>query len=104
MPLGAPLVVQTVFVIKEWAPSAAKVLPRLEKLAKNDTKEPPSAKMSSKSQPFSEPGENELQKWTLFGSRPGGLREALKLRSTSAEIPTQKFNEKSNLETSPKQK
>ena len=33
--------------------------------------------MSSKSGPFSEPSENELQKWTLFGSRPGGLREAL---------------------------
>ena len=31
MPIGAPLVVQTVFVMKKWAPSAAKVLPRLEK-------------------------------------------------------------------------
>ena len=31
IPLGAPLVVQTVFVIKKWAPSAAKVLPMLEK-------------------------------------------------------------------------
>ena len=30
MPLGAPLVVQTVFVIKKWAPSAAKVLPMTE--------------------------------------------------------------------------
>ena len=36
--------------------------------------------MSSKSRPFSEPSENELQKWTLFGSRPGGLREALTIR------------------------
>ena len=31
IPLGAPLVVQTVFVIKKWAPSAAKVLPMIEK-------------------------------------------------------------------------
>ena len=31
MPVGAPLVVQTVFVMKKLAPSAAKVLPRLEK-------------------------------------------------------------------------
>ena len=43
-------------------------------------KSSPSAKMSSKSGPFSEPSENELQKWTLFGSRPGGLREALTIR------------------------
>ena len=77
IPLGAPLVAQTVFVIKKWAPSAPKVLPRLQKLPKNGTKSPPSAKMSSKSRPFSEPSENELQKWTLFGARPGGLREAL---------------------------
>ena len=31
MLLDAPLVVQTVFVSKKWAPSAPKVLPRLEK-------------------------------------------------------------------------
>ena len=31
MPIGAPLVVQIVFVMKKWAPSAAKVLPRPEK-------------------------------------------------------------------------
>ena len=31
MPLGAPLVVQTVFVIKKWAPRAPKVLPMTEK-------------------------------------------------------------------------
>ena len=29
--LGAPLVAQAAFVIKKWAPSAAEVLPRLEK-------------------------------------------------------------------------
>ena len=28
MPIGAPLVVQTVFVMKKWAPSAPKVRPR----------------------------------------------------------------------------
>ena len=31
MPIGAPLVVQTVFLIKKWVHSAAKVFPRLEK-------------------------------------------------------------------------
>ena len=56
MPIGAPLVVQTVFVMKKWAPSAAKVLPTLEKLAKNDTKEHPEC-------------ENEPQKSTLFGAK-----------------------------------
>ena len=56
IPLGAPLVVKTVFVVKKWAPSAAKVLPRLEKRSKNDTKEPPES-------------ENELQKSTLSGAK-----------------------------------
>ena len=81
MLIGAPLVVQTVFVMKKLAPNVAKVLPRLEKWAKNDTKELPEY-------------ENELQKSTLFGakrkcapkvdpleSRPGGLREALTITS-----------------------
>ena len=77
MLLGAPLVVQTVFGIKKWAPSAAKVLPRLENEPKITQKRSASAKMSCKSRPFSEPNENALQKRTLFGSRPGGLREAL---------------------------
>ena len=31
MPLGAPLVAQTVFVIKKWAPGAPKELPMIEK-------------------------------------------------------------------------
>ena len=39
--------------------------------------------MSSKSGPFSEPSENELRKWTIFGSRPGGLREALTIKKNS---------------------
>ena len=56
LPLVAPLVAQTAFVIKKWAPSAPKVRSRIEKLAKNYTKE------------LSE-CENELQKWTLFGAR-----------------------------------
>ena len=56
MPLGAPLMVEAFFVIKKCAPSAPKVLTRLEKLAKNYTKEPPEY-------------ENELQKSTLFGAK-----------------------------------
>ena len=56
LPLVAPLVAQTAFVIKKWAPSAPKVLPSIDKLAKHDTKELPEY-------------ENELQKWTLFGAR-----------------------------------
>ena len=56
IPLGQPLVVQTVFVIKKWAPSAAKVLPMTEKGTKNDTKKPPES-------------ENEPQKSTLFGAK-----------------------------------
>ena len=56
MPLGAPLVAQTAFVIKNWAPSAPKVRSRIKQLAKSYTKE------------LSE-CENELQKWTLFGAK-----------------------------------
>ena len=41
MPLGAPLVAQAAFVIKNWAPSVPKVLPMIEKCIKNDTKELP---------------------------------------------------------------
>ena len=39
MHLGAPLVVQTVFVIKKWAPNAPRVRSRIETATKNDTKE-----------------------------------------------------------------
>ena len=56
MPLGAPLVAQTAFVIKKWAPSDPEMRSRIEKIIKNDTKE------------LSE-CENELRKWTLFGAR-----------------------------------
>ena len=82
----APLVAQTVFVTKKWAPSAAKVLRMIEKLTKNDTKESPEC-------------ENEPQKSTLFGakrklapkvdpleSRPGGLREALTMNRVRNEL------------------
>ena len=55
-PSGAPLVAQTAFVIRKWAPNAPKVPSRIEKWAKNNTKE------------LSEL-ENELHKWTFFGSR-----------------------------------
>ena len=51
-----------------WAlkmdPSAPKVLPMIEKWTKNDTKDPQDC-------------EKELQKSSLFGAWPGGLREAL---------------------------
>ena len=40
LPLGAPLVVQTAFVIKKWSLSAPKVRPKIEKEAKNDSREP----------------------------------------------------------------
>ena len=40
-------------------------------------KSPPSAKMSSKSRPFSEPSENELQKWTLWNPGPADCAKRL---------------------------
>ena len=59
--------------------------------------------MNSKSGPFSEPGENELQKWTLFGSRPGGLREALTKKTFvflgKVEIKSYEFPMKHNNST-----
>ena len=74
MPVGAPLVVQTVFVMKKLAPSAPKVRPR----AKNEPNMIPentsNVKKNSKKSPECE---KELQMWTLFGARPGGLRGAL---------------------------
>ena len=47
----------------KWAPTVPKVLPMIEKLTKNDTKEPQDC-------------EKELQKSSLFETWPGGLREA----------------------------
>ena len=67
LPLGAPLVVQTAFVIKKWVPSAPKVRPKIEK-AKNDSRELPDC-------------EKELQKSSLFGAWPGGLRDTLTTKS-----------------------
>ena len=64
-----------------WSKSGPPALQKCPQGSKNKPKmtqkKSPSAKMSSKSRPFSEPSENDLQKWTLFGSRSGGLREAL---------------------------
>ena len=56
MPLGAPLVVQTVFVIKKWASSAAKCSQGSNNDPKITQKGPPEC-------------ENELQKWTLLGAQ-----------------------------------
>ena len=66
-PLVAPLVAQTALVHQKRAPSAPKVLPRIEKLRKNSTKKPPDC-------------EKVLQKSSLLGAWPGGLREALAIR------------------------
>ena len=74
MPLGAPLVVQTAFVMKKLAPSAPKVRPRTKKKPKMTPENPSIVKKSPKKSPECK---KELQKWTLFGSRPGGLREAI---------------------------
>ena len=59
---------------KKWTKITRKFAKHEPKMAPKRT---PSEKMSAKSRPFSEPSKNELQKWTLFGTRPGGLREAL---------------------------
>jgi hypothetical protein len=40
-PFGAPLVVQTAFGHQKLVPSAAQVLPMIEKSIKKNTKEPP---------------------------------------------------------------
>ena len=66
-PLGAPMVTQTALGHQKWASSAPKVLPRIEKSTKNDTKEPPDY-------------EKELQKSSLFGAWPDGLREPLTIK------------------------
>ena len=66
-PVGAPLVALTAFGHEKLAPRAPKVPPMIEKTTKNDTKEPPDC-------------EKELQKSSLFGAWPGGLREALTIR------------------------
>ena len=55
IPLGAPWVVQTVFVIKKLASSAPKVLPLIKKSTKNVTKELPDC-------------ETELQNASIFGT------------------------------------
>ena len=54
-PLVAPLVAQTVLGHQKLAPSAAQVLPMIEKSTKNDTKEPSNC-------------EKELPNSSLFGT------------------------------------
>ena len=59
-PPGAPLVAQTA----KMGPHRSQSAPNDRKINKNDTKEPQDC-------------EKELQKSSLFGAWPGGLREAL---------------------------
>ena len=49
-PLGAPLVAQTAFGHRELVPSAAQVLPMIEKSTKKTPKSPPIAKKNSQIQ------------------------------------------------------
>ena len=73
MPLGAPLVVQTAFVMKKLAPSAPKVRPKIETWATNHPREPIGCEKELQKEPRMW---KKTPKVTLFGSRPGGLREA----------------------------
>jgi hypothetical protein len=54
-PLGAPLVALTAFGHQKLAPSAAQVLPMIEKSTKNDTKEPPNYEKEPEVQAVPEP-------------------------------------------------
>ena len=72
-PLGAPLVAQTAFGHQKLVPSAAQVLPMIEKSTKKDTKETPNC-------------EKELPNSSFLGTWPGGLREALTIKPTKAWI------------------
>ena len=51
IPIGAPLVVQTVFVMKKLAPSAPKVRPRAKHEPKMTPENPSTVKKSSKKEP-----------------------------------------------------
>ena len=62
------------FCDEKVGPGAPKVRPRTKNEPKMTPENPSNVKKSSKKSPESE---KELQKWTLFASRPGGLREAL---------------------------
>ena len=59
MPLGTPLVVQTVCVMKKLPPSAPKVLPMIENEIKMTPENPANVKKSFKKNPENE---KELQK------------------------------------------
>ena len=65
------LVGPNLFWTLKWVPSAAKVLPMIDKLIKNYTKEPQDC-------------EKELQQSSLFGAWPAGLHEALTINSVTA--------------------
>ena len=79
IPLGAPLVVQTVFVIKKRASNAPKAPPRLEKWHKNDTNEPPEC-------------ENEFQKSTLFGAKQKWAPKVDPFRSQARRTARSAYN------------
>ena len=66
MPLGVPLVVQTVFVMKKITPSAPKVRPRTKNEPKMNPENPSNVKKSFKK---SSENEKELQKLTFFHIR-----------------------------------
>jgi hypothetical protein len=63
-PFGAPLVAQTAFGHQKLVPSAAQVLPMIEKSTKKNTKEPPNC-------------EKDALNSSFLGTWPGGMREAL---------------------------
>jgi len=64
------MVAQPVFLIKKWAPSAPKVLPMNEKMHKKSYQRVSRVRKRN-------------PKVALFGSTPGGLREALTIISCS---------------------
>ena len=77
------------FCDEKVGPQRSQSAPKNEKLAKITEKwtkhEPkmapkraPSEKMSAKSRPFSEPSENELQKWTLWNPGPADCAKRIK--------------------------
>ena len=67
-PLGAPLVALTALGHQMLPHRAPKVPPMIEKSTKNDLTEPPDC-------------EKELQNSSFLGTWPGGLREALTIKT-----------------------
>ena len=60
---------------EKWAKITEKWTKHEPKMA---PKRAPSEKMSAKSRPFSEPSENELQKWTLWNPGPADCAKRFK--------------------------